>query len=68
MFKFIKYLRAGDFDKYNMESNEDITDFTSKNIKILPPHVEELKRQVSLCCVKVKTNYISLFFLIVLLF
>lgn len=66
MFKFTKYLRAGDFDKYNMESSEDITDFTSKNIKILPPHVEELKRQVSLC-VKVKTNYIS-FFLIFLLF
>lgn len=66
MFKFTKYLYTGDFDKYSMESNEDITDFTSKNIKILPPHVEELKRQVSLCCAKVKINCIL--FLIVLLF
>lgn len=31
-----------------MANHEDIADFTNKNIKILPPYVEELKRQVSL--------------------
>ncbi|KAK1128068.1 hypothetical protein QLX08_000657 [Tetragonisca angustula] len=46
-FGYSSNMYLGDFDKYNMESNEDITDFTSKNIKILPPHVEELKRQAN---------------------
>lgn len=27
---------------------DNMEDFTDKNVKVLPPHVEELKRQVSI--------------------
>jgi len=36
-------------DKYYMKQNNiDETDFVDKNVNILPPHIEEIKRLVSL--------------------
>ncbi|EZA60494.1 hypothetical protein DMN91_010896 [Ooceraea biroi] len=36
-----------DFGKYCLESYDSLEDFTEKNIKVLSPHVEELKRKAN---------------------
>ncbi|OAD59937.1 WD and tetratricopeptide repeats protein 1 [Eufriesea mexicana] len=46
-FGYSTNMYLGDFENDYMESNEDITDFTTKNVKFLPPHVEELKCQAN---------------------
>ncbi|XP_060813250.1 WD and tetratricopeptide repeats protein 1-like isoform X1 [Bombus pascuorum] len=46
-FGYSSNMYLGDFEKCSMANHEDIADFTNKNIKILPPHVEELKRQAN---------------------
>ncbi|CAL7932852.1 unnamed protein product [Xylocopa violacea] len=46
-FGYSTNMYLGDFAQCYTDENKDITDFTKKNIKILPPHVEELKRQAN---------------------
>ncbi|KOC65400.1 WD and tetratricopeptide repeats protein 1 [Habropoda laboriosa] len=47
-FGYSSNMYLGDYGKSYVEKNaEDNTDFTKKNVKILPPHVEELKRQAN---------------------
>jgi len=42
--------RDKNLDKYHRKQNDvdDTGDFINKNVKILPPHIEEVKRLVSL--------------------
>ncbi|CAK9821540.1 WD and tetratricopeptide repeats protein 1 [Anthophora retusa] len=47
-FGYSSNMYLGDLGKYYKEKNaEDITDLSKRNVKTLPPHVEELKRQAN---------------------